>query len=331
MARRQSRPDSATVPDALPLTDGPHHLARFDRPRGPETTLAVIADPHLSPSAHGTLKLFHRGEQRLVTALDDAAARGVDATVLAGDITKDGERAEYELATRLLRNGPDPLVAVPGNHDVAYDGDRGPVPDGEAFAAWRQRDSFPRRHAVGGAELLALDTTRTDGTTKVGGAFSPSTRRWLATLPDQSGPRIAVGHHPLGPVPDPLGSALPERSYRLAESRVVADELAAAGVDLLLSGHVHWPYAGTYRGLNVLGVPSACAFPPAYLLVDIRPTGTTVSFVPLAGETGLNEAYEFALADDNRGGAIGEAVTSGYFEGLLQTDWSRRQSLLGLR
>jgi 3',5'-cyclic AMP phosphodiesterase CpdA len=139
--------------------------------------MAVIADPHLSGTAHGTIKMFHRSKQRLETALDDATARGVDLTVLAGDITKDGERAEYELATELLRGGPNPAVAVPGNHDVAYDGDRGPVPDGTTFAAWRGREAFPRRHSVGGLDLLALDSTRTDGTTKVGGALTTSSRK----------------------------------------------------------------------------------------------------------------------------------------------------------
>jgi 3',5'-cyclic AMP phosphodiesterase CpdA len=286
-------------------------------PRGPETTLAVLADPHLSGTAHGTIKMFHRSKQRLETALADAECRGVDLTILAGDITKDGERAEYELATELLREGPERSLAVPGNHDVAYDGDRGPIPDGNAFAAWRGRDPFPRNHSVGGVELFALDSTRTDGTTKVGGALTTETRGWLATHSERSPPRIAVCHHPLSSVPDPLGAALPEHSYRLANATVVGDELAAAGVDLALTGHVHWPYVGTARGVTVVGAPSVSSFPPAYLLLQIDPKGTTVSLVPLAGETGLLEAYEFALEDDNRGSAIREAVSTGYFESLL--------------
>lgn len=317
MARRSTQPRPDAVIDSLPLTDGPCELGRFDRPRGPETTVAVLADPHLSGTAHGTIKMYHRSKQRLETALDDAAARGADLTVLAGDVTKDGERAEYELATELLRSGPDPMISVPGNHDVAYDGDRGPIPDGNAFAAWRGRSAFPRTHSVGDIELLALDSTRTDGTTKIGGALTTESRKWLTDLPESSVPRIAACHHPIGPVPDPLGSALPEQSYRLANSRMVADELTAAGVDLALTGHVHWPYVREHRGLTVVGAPSVSSFPPAYFLVQIDPGGTTVSLVPLAGEAGLIEAYEFALEDDNRGSAIQEAVSTGYFDSLL--------------
>ncbi|MFT4946498.1 MAG: Icc protein [Natronomonas sp.] len=317
MPRRSTQPRPDAVIDSLPLTDGACELARFDQPRGPETTMAVISDPHLSGTARGTIKMFHRSKQRLETALDDAAARGADLTVLAGDITKDGERAEYELATELLRGRPTPIIAVPGNHDVAYDGDRGPIPDGNAFAAWRGRDAFPRTQSVGGLELLALDSTRTDGTTKVGGALTTTSRKWLSSLSEPSGPRIAVCHHPLGPVPEPLGGVLPERSYRLANSRVTADELASTGTDLVLSGHVHWPYVESYRGLTVAGAPSVSSFPPAYVLVEIGPAGTTVSLVPVAGKAGLIEAYEFALEDDNRGDAIREAVSTGYFDSLL--------------
>ncbi|WP_336326985.1 metallophosphoesterase family protein [Halovenus sp. HT40] len=317
MARRSTQPRPDTVIDGGPLTDGARRLARFDQPRGRETTIAVLADPHLSGTAHGTIKMYHRSKQRLETALTDARGRDVDLSVLAGDITKDGERAEYELATALLRNGPDPTIAVPGNHDVAYDGDRGPVPDGNAFAAWRGQRGFPRTHSYGGVDVLALDSTRTDGTTKVGGALTTETRGWLAALPEPSGPRIAVCHHPFGPVPEPFGSALPDGSYRLTNSRVVADELVSAGVDLAVTGHVHWPYVTEYRGLTVIGAPSVSSFPPAYFLVQIDATGTTVSLVPLAGETGLTEAYEFALEDENRGDAIREAVSTGYFDSLL--------------
>jgi hypothetical protein len=103
----------------------------------------------------------------------------------------------------------------------------------------------------------------------------------------------------------------------LDNSRVIADELAAAGVDFVITGHVHWPYVETYRGLTIVGVPSVSSFPPAYALVQISPAGTSVSLVPVAGEAGLIEAYEFALENDNRGDAIREAVSTGYFESLL--------------
>lgn len=333
MTARPADPLPETVRDTLSVTDTPQQMATFDHPRGPETTIAALADPHLSPTAHGSIKAYHRGEQRLATALADANRRNVDVTVIAGDLTKDGEWAEYELATRLLSGNPEPTIVVPGNHDVAYDGDRGPVPDGSAFAAWRGQSEFPHTHTSGACELLAIDSTRTDGTTKVGGAIDPETRRWVTTLSEERDRRIAVCHHPLSPVPEPLDEALPEQSYQLDNPRVVADELAAAGTDLVLTGHVHWPYAGTYRGLNVVGIPSVSSFPPAYLLVRVTPTGTSVSLVPLAGQTGLTEAYELAAADENRGNAIQNAVSTGYFEQLLNEKHEANEpnSVLGVR
>jgi 3',5'-cyclic AMP phosphodiesterase CpdA len=325
MSGHSTQPQSDGVIDSVPLTNGPCKLGRLDQLRGPETTIAVVADPHLSGTAHGTIKMYHRSKQRLETALSDASQRGADLTLLAGDITKDGERPEYKLTTALLNRGPDPMIAVPGNHDVAYDGDRGPVPDGNAFAAWRGRSEFPRTHAVGDTEILALDTTRTDGTTKVGGAINTETRSWLAALPDRTAPRIAVCHHPVGPLPDPLATVLSD-GYRLANPTVVADELASAGVDLVLSGHVHWPYVETYRGITVVGAPSTSSFPPSYLLVHIGPEGTTVSLVPLAGEAGLLEAYEYAIKDENRGKAISEAVSERYLASVLERSPGRTRN-----
>jgi len=144
-------------------------------------------------------------------------------------------------------------------------------------------------------------------------------------LPDRTATRIAVCHHPVGPLPDPLATVLSD-GYRLANPIVVADELASAGVDLVLSGHVHWPYVETYRGITVVGAPSTSSFPPSYLLVHIGPEGTTVSLVPLAGEAGLLEAYEYAIKDENRGKAISEAVSERYLASVLERSPGRTRN-----
>lgn len=285
-------------------------LARFDAPTGSPTTLMVVADTHLSPTAHGTLKCFHRTKQRLEMAIADAHRADVDGVLVAGDLTKDGTAEEYALAGELLRIAPRPTLTVPGNHDVSSDG---PIGSGAEFAGWLDRGRFPATEDVHGIEVTGIDTTLAARTDAVGGAVTGQSRERLRAL-TASSTRIAVMHHPLALPPGPFDSELPADAYRVQDPETVAGTLRSAGVELVISGHVHWPYAGTARGLNVVGAPSSASFPPAYLLVHIDEHGTTVELVPLAGEVGLSEAYRFAIEDEYRGAAIHEAVSGGYFE-----------------
>lgn len=285
-------------------------LARFDSPAGRPTTLMVLADTHLSPTAHGTLKCFHRTKQRLEMAVADAHRADVDGVIVAGDLTKDGTAEEYALAEELLRIAPRPTLTIPGNHDVSSDG---PIGTGGEFATWLDRDRFPATEDVHGIEVTGIDTTLAEQADAVGGAVTRQSRDRLRAL-TPSGSRLAVMHHPLALPPGPFDSELPVDAYRIQDPETVAGTLRSAGVELVISGHVHWPYAGTTCGLNVVGAPSSASFPPAYLLVHIDQHGTTVELVPLAGEVGLSEAYRFAVEDEYRGAAIHEAVSGGYFE-----------------
>jgi len=283
-------------------------LARFDQPRGRGTTLAVVADPHLTPTARGTFKLFHRTKQRFQMAIADAHRLDVDGLVVAGDLTKDGGKQEHALTAELLGTAPNPTLSVPGNHDLTAGGDGASAAFGRQYAG----GPYPTTELIDGTAVSLLDSTHPDGTVQVGGGLSEDALDHLAC--EASG--VAVLHHPISPIPDPVEAAFPASRFRLREPKAVADALVDAGVDLVVSGHIHWPYATTYRGLKVVGAPSSSSFPPAYLLLHIDPRGTTVSIVPLADRAGLTEAYEFAVADERRGDAIREAVAGGYFGGL---------------
>jgi len=290
-------------------------LARFDRPRGSGTTLAVVADPHLTPTRHGTLKLYHRTVQRFRMAVADAHRLDVDGFVVAGDLTTDGTEAEAALAGELLGTAPEPAVAAPGNHDLTS------AAEGEAAAFGRRYagEPYPVTRRIGGATVTLLDSTHPDGHLQVGGGLADDALASLAA-DEVTTPRTAVLHHPVSPLPEPIEGAFPAQQFRLRDPAATADMLRAAGVELVVTGHVHWPYATTYRGLRVVGAPSSSSFPPAYLLLHLDARGTTVSIVPLADEDGLTEAYEFAVADERRGSAIQAAVADGYFEAFPMVD-----------
>jgi len=293
-------------------------LARFDRPRGSGATIAVIADPHITPAEHGTFKVYHRTKQRFQMAVADAHRLDVDGVVVAGDLTRDGSDADFALAGQLLETAPEPTVAVPGNHDVTGSGTLSPAAFGRRYGY----GEYPTTRSLGGIPLSLLDSTRS-GTARLGGALDAGHPGPLQS-DGITDPRVAVMHHPVTPVPEPLQGAVSEVNYRVQEPETTADALADAGVELLVTGHLHWPFATTYRGLRVVGAPGCSSFPPAYLLVHVDSRGTTVSIVPLADQVGLTEAYEFAVANDRRGEAIRQAVVDGYFQRFpLVEEWTR--------
>jgi Icc protein len=293
-------------------------LARFDRPRGSGTTVAVLSDPHLTPTARGSMKLYHRTKQRFEMAVADAHRLDVDGVVVAGDLTKDGTPNEYMLGDSLVGTLPEPTVAVPGNHDV---GPEQALGSGTAFARRYGHDDYPVTKTMGDMTVCGIDST-CPGSDRHGGGVG---REPLSTLIDTpaSGGRIAVMHHPLAPVPEPFDAVLPETDYRIRDPETTADALVDAGVELVVTGHLHWPFATTYRGLNVVGAPGCSTFPPSYLLVRVDSSGTTVSLVPLVGEQGLAEAYEFAVADDSRGPLVRAVVEDGYFGRFPQVGQQR--------
>lgn len=289
-------------------------LARFDRPRGSGTTFAVVADPHLTPADRGTFNVYHRTKQRFQMAVADAHRLDVDGMVVTGDLTKDGASEEFALAAQLLSTAPEPALAVPGNHDLTP----GSEPSTAAFGRRYAGGAYPVTREIGGMPVSLLDSTHSDHdghvghVGHVGGALDATALQGLAD-DDVTAPRVAVAHHALAPLPDPIDAACPEAQYRLQRPAATADALADIGVGLVVTGHAHWPYATTYRGLGVVGAPGCSSFPPAYLLFHLDSRGTTVSIVPLADEAGLTEAYEFAVTDPRRGDAVREAVTEGYF------------------
>jgi 3',5'-cyclic AMP phosphodiesterase CpdA len=181
-------------------------LARFDRPTADGTTLMVVSDPHLTATRHGTLKLYHRSKQRFQMAVADAHRLGVDAFLVAGDLTRAGERAELALAQDLLRTAPRPTVTVPGNHDITRNG----LGSGDEFAEWRGEGSYPQSRLLDGLTIHTVDTT---APATRGGSVDADA---LQTVGGQtSGPQIAMMHHPVASVPRPFRSELADVDYRV--------------------------------------------------------------------------------------------------------------------
>ncbi|WP_129114738.1 metallophosphoesterase family protein [Halegenticoccus tardaugens] len=292
-------------------------LARLSRPRAEETTFAVVSDAHVTPDAAETWKVFHRTERRLRTVVEDANRLGADGLVFAGDLTKDGAPEEFDLVDEILADLDVPLAGVPGNHDAPKEFDPHETPSLDAFAERYAPGSLPYRTTLGGVDLVGLNSAAADDGSLAAthaGRISDSQLSWLDRRVDPETPTVAVFHHPLSHLSDLVPEFRPESHFQLENAAEVGELLAAKDVDLVVSGHVHWPTVARAHGVTQVTTAAACSLPQAYLLVRVEPTGTTVSMVPLSDAAGFEEAYEYARADTGRDGALVACVDGGYFD-----------------
>lgn len=301
-------------------------LGRFARPRGRQTTLAVIADPHVSPDREGSWKLYHRTETRLRTAIADINRLAVDAAIVLGDLTRDGESHEFDRVDELLAQCAVPVLCVPGNHDVPKTADDHSSPPLLEFVSRYTPGSLPFSSRVGGVDIVGLNTaSMPDGSLSVThrGAISSAQIDWLErTLSETENP-IVVMHHPVGNERDHGYRAHPG-VYRLTNADTLRELLSDNDVQLCLSGHVHWPSIAPLKTGYEVGAPAVCSFPQAYLLVHIEPRGTTVELVPLTDRKGLSEAYN-AAREHPRGTWLIAATNGGYFQRFPLVDTAPEQ------
>jgi 3',5'-cyclic AMP phosphodiesterase CpdA len=195
----------------------------------------------------------HFGPKHLPTAAA-AVARLVadarpDAVVVSGDLTQRAKPTQFRAARAWIDALAAPVVFTPGNHDVplwrAWERLLAP------FGAWRRwfAPELDRDFTGAGLALVAVNTahawTSKHGRVRVadvGGA-----RGRLERAPDGA-VRILVAHHPLAGGAELGDEPVARRGRRLLEAA------AAAGAELVLSGHLHRCFAiPAERELGVAG------------------------------------------------------------------------------
>jgi 3',5'-cyclic AMP phosphodiesterase CpdA len=198
--------------------------------------LVQLSDPHFG------------GEDALAceAALAFVHANPPDLILITGDLTLNGVPREFQAAARWLDRLPGARMVTPGNHDTPYwnlllraatpfdryrrfigppDGDLFSSPVVEARAINTARGAQPRPDWSKGA--IDLDQCRravADFALAPRGAF-----------------RVVACHHPLVDAPDmPVTGGV----YR---GEAAAAIMASGGVDVILTGHVHNPFASALR------------------------------------------------------------------------------------
>ena len=169
-----------------------------------------------------------------------------DVIVVAGDLTQRAKAREFQMALKVLEELPDvPIITTPGNHDVPL------------YRVWeRIFTPFRNWHRFVSPDLDTV--TRLDGATFVAlssaaprraivnGRIDPAQLEFACDVFERARTgdlRCLVIHHHLVPLPDREGGRPLPRSHRLLAT------IEAAGVDVVLGGHVHRVHVTTSRDL----------------------------------------------------------------------------------
>ena len=194
---------------------------------------------HISDTNFGT------EQPRVVEALVALAAQQrPDVVVLSGDITQRARPAQFRAAKAFVDRLGAPVVAVPGNHDIAL------------FDLWaRFTRPYARYAKAFGAELepvhaapdlLVVGVNTTRAWRHKHGEVSAAQIDRVASLLAAAGAqqlRVVVVHQPAAV------TRAEDHVNLLRGHQAALRAWSAAGADLVLGGHIHLPYTLAQHGL----------------------------------------------------------------------------------
>jgi 3',5'-cyclic AMP phosphodiesterase CpdA len=219
---------------------------------------------------------LHCGESRFDTDLIGTTISEInemepDLVVVPGDLTTNGYRDEYLEAKEYLdRVVCENMIVIAGNHDCR---NVGYLHFEEIFGRRYHETEYPFGVAEDGTvqeriKVVAADSNKPDLND---GELGRDKYGWIAEqFADPAPFKLFMLHHHLVGIPE-TGR---ERNI-LLDSGDVLEALCAAGVDLILSGHRHVPYAWEVNGMLVVSSGTCSTWrtrgtkPPSYNVVTI--------------------------------------------------------------
>ena len=229
----------------------------------------------------------------LDAAIEETNALEPDLVAIAGDLTMEGYRWEFEEAKGYLdRLECQNVVVVPGNHDAKNVGYR----HFEEFFGLRE-GAVTVNVSEGEAKIVALDSTKPDlDEGEIGREhyawIDSEFRNW------ERGPKIVIVHHHILAVP---GTGRDVNNLRDAgDVMAIFRELK---VDMVLSGHRHVPYVWSISGVRVVHSGTASSMrvrgtmPPSYNVIEIDDQSVRITLKqPAKGKEGEDPLASFARA-----------------------------------
>ncbi|MDP6517552.1 MAG: phosphodiesterase [Alphaproteobacteria bacterium] len=261
--------------------------------------IAQFSDMHLCAS--GALMFGHVDTAaalgRCVAHVNGLAPRP-DVALITGDLTYDGQDAEYRTLRELLSALAMPYYLIPGNHDH-----RGRLARAFADLAYLPRDGEFLHYVIEDhpLRLIGLDTIVPGA---AGGRMCAARLAWLERVLDARPdvPGVIFMHHP----PFATGIEAMDR-IGLDGARALAAIVAGHGqIERVLCGHLHRPIQSRWSGTIAQTAPGTAhqvgldlspgaqvrmiMEPPAVLLHQWRPGRGMVSHTSYIGDYGAAPA-----------------------------------------
>ena len=196
-------------------------------------TIVQLSDTHFGTEREDV-------EEALIAAL---TAMPADVIILTGDVTQRARPAQFKNARNFLAKLPGhQLMAIPGNHDIPL------------YHLWRRMFN-PYREFISTFKQTKA-TLVSDSCTIIGiNSSCPMKHKNGVITPEQisevagqlrnaenSPLRIVAAHHPVAVV-------LPvDRENIVGNAEAAVRAWCAAGMDLVLGGHIHYPFMAPLKG-----------------------------------------------------------------------------------
>lgn len=286
----------------------------IDDGRGP-WKMIVLSDVHLmAPQLlvkdgkayedylEGDRKLLTESEEILDSVSERVLRAKPEVVLIAGDLTKDGERVSHDLlAKRYLavwKKAGIRVFVIPGNHDVnnphavEYIGDsarRVATVSADEFAHIYNdygygnalaRDAHSLSYVaqvIPGLRLLALDACRyddnsfKDNTCVTAGRLKPETldfiKEQVAAAKASGEKMIVMMHHGLVPHFSLEKKVLPE--YLVEDNDNIAALMSQLGLKVIFTGHLHSNDAASDGEITDVETGSTVSYPSSYRVVSV--------------------------------------------------------------
>jgi 3',5'-cyclic AMP phosphodiesterase CpdA len=248
---------------------------------------AIISDLHIAlpHTVWDAPQRFHLVEVSIPAfeqILDQLQTEAIDFLLLPGDLVQHGERENHDWLVQRLAQLPFPTYVAPGNHDVIRrEGCQRTLSLAEftrlyhPFGYDTPDQPYYHQEVLPGLHLISLNSNGfdPDGQPFHAGYLDDGQLDWLdQQLTQLQGKLVIVmlHHNALEHLPGQARSSLGRR-YMVENAAHLTRRLQAAGVPLLLTGHLHVQDIAQADNLTEITTGSLVSYPHPYRILELTP------------------------------------------------------------
>jgi predicted phosphodiesterase len=246
---------------------------------------AVISDlhialPHTVWDGPNRLHLVEVSIPVLEEILDRLATLDLDFLLLPGDLTQHGELENHLWLRDRLARLPYPVYVIPGNHDVPTLYENEQSIGYEAFPGlyrdfgYGQSDDqhYYSQVILPGVRLIGLNSNTFDAEGNQTGCIDPTQMAWLDETLGQSREEmvlVMVHHNIIEHMPNQANDPLGQR-YILKNADALKQRLRSAGVQVVLTGHLHIQSIAEEDRLYDVTTGSLVSYPHPFRVIEVQ-------------------------------------------------------------